>query len=76
MLSAVSVFFGMSLFFLLSFFVLTMIAMMLFIFWSASLFKDDSIKSALLFAIRAMLSSTVLAILMYFTSIAVQFFTV
>ena len=76
MLSAVSVFFGMSLFFLLSFFVLTMIAMMLFIFWSASLFKDAAIKSALFFAIRAMLSSTVLAILMYFTSIAVQFFTV
>ena len=76
MFSAVSVFFGMSLFFLLAFFMLTMIAMMLFIFWSASLFKDDAIKSALFFAIRAMLSSTVLATLMYFTSIAVQFFTV
>ena len=76
MFSAVSVFFCMSLFFLLAFFMLTMIAMMLFIFWSASLFKDDAIKSALFFAIRAMLSSTVLAILMYFTSIAVQFFTV
>ena len=71
MLSAVSVFFGMSLFFLLSFFVLTMIAMMLFIFWSASLFKDDAIKSALFFAIRAMLSSTVLALSTYCASIAV-----
>ena len=67
MFSAVGIFFGMSLFFLLSFFVLTMIAMMLFIFWSASLFKDVAIKSALFFAIRAMLASTVLAILMYFT---------
>lgn len=76
MLSAVSVFFGISLFFLLTFFVLTMIAMILFIFWSASLFKDDDIKSALFFMIRAMLSSTVLALLTYFTSIAVQFFTV
>ena len=76
MFSAVSVFFGMSLFFLLAFFMLTMIAMMFFIFWSVSLFKDDVIKSELFFAIRAMLSSAVLATLMYFTSIAVQFFTV